>query len=174
MAQDREECLNAGMDDHLAKPFSMQTMQDMLDRWMPQSATRQPQAARPHSEPGDEVLDRQVLGQLGALSSNGKADLLARTIGLYLVESPKLMHKLGQAAAAGDAPEVMRSAHSLKSSSANVGATVLSRHCADIEACARRADTEGARRIFDELEAEHSRVQSALSAEFEQLTAREA
>jgi PAS domain S-box-containing protein len=34
MAQDREECLNAGMDDHLAKPFSMQTMQEMLDRWM--------------------------------------------------------------------------------------------------------------------------------------------
>jgi PAS domain S-box-containing protein len=35
MAQDREECLNAGMDDHLAKPFSMQTMQDMLERWIP-------------------------------------------------------------------------------------------------------------------------------------------
>src|SRR5688572_16201130 len=38
MAQDREECLNAGMDDHLAKPFSMQTMQEMLDRWMPRAA----------------------------------------------------------------------------------------------------------------------------------------
>jgi two-component system sensor histidine kinase/response regulator len=37
MAQDREECLNAGMDDHVAKPFSMQTMQEMLDRWMPQA-----------------------------------------------------------------------------------------------------------------------------------------
>jgi two-component system sensor histidine kinase/response regulator len=40
MAQDREECLNAGMDDHLAKPFSMQTMQEMLDRWMPQRSSR--------------------------------------------------------------------------------------------------------------------------------------
>ena len=47
MAQDREECLNAGMDDHLSKPFSMQTMQDMLDRWMPQAASTQPQAAEP-------------------------------------------------------------------------------------------------------------------------------
>jgi CheY-like chemotaxis protein len=35
MAQDREECLNAGMDDHLSKPFTMQTLQDMLRRWMP-------------------------------------------------------------------------------------------------------------------------------------------
>jgi CheY-like chemotaxis protein len=174
MAQDREECLNAGMDDHLAKPFSMQTMQDMLDRWMPQPAARQAQAAAPAAPPASsaaEVLDRQVLGQLGALRTNGKPDLLARTINLYLVESPKLMQKLKQAAAAGDAPEIVRSAHSLKSSSANVGATALSRHCGDIEASARRADTEEARRIFARLEAEHGRVQSALSAEFELLAA---
>jgi two-component system sensor histidine kinase/response regulator len=54
MAQDREECLNAGMDDHVAKPFSMQTMQDMLDRWMPQSASAQPQAEMLDSN--DEIM----------------------------------------------------------------------------------------------------------------------
>jgi HPt (histidine-containing phosphotransfer) domain-containing protein len=154
----------------------MQTMQDMLDRWIAQTAARQPQAAAPAApQPaeGAEVLDRQVLGQLGALRTNGKPDLLARTINLYLSESPKLMQKLKQAAAANDAPEIVRSAHSLKSSSANVGATVLSRYCGDIEASARRADTEEARRIFAELEAEHGRVQSALSAEFESLAAGE-
>ncbi|MGH8667963.1 MAG: response regulator [Burkholderiales bacterium] len=161
MAQDREECLNAGMDDHVAKPFSMQAMQEMLDRWMPQTAPTPPQAA--------EVLDRQVIDQLGALRTDGKPDLLARTIHLYLVESPKLMHKLKQAAHAGDAPELVRSAHSLKSSSANLGATALSCHCADIEASARRADVEEARHIFARIEAEHARVQSALSVEFELL-----
>jgi two-component system, sensor histidine kinase and response regulator len=41
MAQDREECLSAGMDDHLSKPFTMQTLQDMLDRWMPKTAAAQ-------------------------------------------------------------------------------------------------------------------------------------
>src|SRR3989442_2377012 len=45
MAQDREECLSTGMDDHLSKPFSMQTMQDMLDRWMPQAASTKSAAA---------------------------------------------------------------------------------------------------------------------------------
>jgi len=34
MAQDREACLAAGMDDHLGKPFSSATLQAMLERWI--------------------------------------------------------------------------------------------------------------------------------------------
>jgi CheY-like chemotaxis protein len=173
MAHDREECLNAGMDDHLAKPFSMQTMQEMLDRWMPRTpaeAVETVPAASP-SAGDDEVIDQQVLDQLSALRINGKPELLARTINLYLIESPKLVHKLQQAAAAANAPEIARSAHSLKSCSANVGARVLSRYCSDIEASARRADTDEARKLFPMIEAEHGRVQSALSAQFDLLVA---
>jgi CheY-like chemotaxis protein/HPt (histidine-containing phosphotransfer) domain-containing protein len=167
MAQDREECLNAGMDDYLSKPFSMQTLQEMLDRWMSQAP--QPQGAAPGQAKGGGILDRQVLDQLGTLRTNGRPELLARTIDLYLVESPKLMQKLKQAASVNDAPEIARSAHSLKSCSANVGATLLSRHCAEIEASARRSDTKEARKLLGRIEAEHGRVQSALSAEVELL-----
>jgi len=175
MAQDREECLNAGMDDHLSKPFSMQTLQDMLDRWMPAAASAPARAAqpapRPHAKAG-EVLDRQVLEQLSKVRTNGKPELLARVINLYLAESPKLVQKLKQAAGASDARAIARSAHSLKSSSANVGAKVLSGYCADIEASARRADTEEARKILAKIETEHGSVQSALAAEVEALTSK--
>jgi two-component system, sensor histidine kinase and response regulator len=172
MAQDREECLNAGMDDHLSKPFSMQTLQDMLDRWMP--ATAPVQAAAEPAAPAaaasrTEVLDRQMLDQLGKVLTNGKPELLTRVINLYISESPKLIQKLGQAARASNAADMVRAAHSLKSSSANVGAKVLSRHCEELEACGRRGDTEEARRILARIEAEHGRVLGALNEEFEML-----
>ena len=174
MANDRAECLRAGMDDHLSKPFSMQTMQDMLDRWMPPAAASDAEvvelAARVTAKAA-EVLDREVLEQLGKVRMNGKPELLTRVINLYLVESPKLMAQLKAAAAAGDAPQIARFAHSLKSSSANVGATILSRYCADLEATAGRADAEEARRVLAKIETEHDSVQAALTAEFELLSA---
>ena len=38
MAQDREECLSAGMDGHLGKPFNSKQLQDTLNLWMPAKA----------------------------------------------------------------------------------------------------------------------------------------
>jgi HPt (histidine-containing phosphotransfer) domain-containing protein len=149
----------------------MQTMQEMLDRWMPR-------APSPHSDAAAlaaratakaaEVIDRQVLDELGKVL---KPERLASMINLYLTESPKLVEKLKHAAGTGDAPEMARSAHSLKSCSANVGATILSRYCDQMETSARRADTEEARKLLGKLETEHSCVQTALTAEFELLTA---
>ena len=178
MAQDREECLEAGMDDHMSKPFSRRQMQDMLNLWMPRgrpgsaagtagtSGAAQPaetQAPAPVSS--DEVLDRQVLDQLSDLQSTEDPELLTRVLTMYVVESPKAMAKLKQAVADGDAPEITRTAHSLKSTSANVGATTMSKLCADLQAAGKIADLGAARTLLARADAEYDRVQTALTAE---------
>jgi PAS domain S-box-containing protein len=174
MTQDREECLNAGMDDHLSKPYGRLQMRDMLNRWIAPAASAQSEVqelAVPAPAKAAEVLDRQMLNQLSELQTKDEPDLLACVINLYLVESPKLIQKLKQAAGASDAPEIVRSAHELKSSSANLGATGLSRLCEDLEASARLATTEEASNILARVETEYGCVQSALTAELELLAA---
>jgi len=175
MAQDREACLAAGMDDHLAKPFSMLALQEMLERWMPQAAPAgaRPAPVREPARPG-EALDREVLEQLGKVQTNGKPELLARVINVYLVESPKLMKKLRQAVEAADGAGIASFAHSLKSSSANVGARALSGYFTEMESLARRADVRQACELFGRVEGEHRKVQTALAAESEVLAASKA
>ncbi len=49
MQQDRDECLNAGMDDHLSKPYTRLQMRAILDRWLPPAADAAPAARAPES-----------------------------------------------------------------------------------------------------------------------------
>ncbi len=112
-----------------------------------------------------------MLGQLSELQDADDPDLLARVIKLYLIESPKLVEKIRQAGESGDAPEIVRAAHSFKSSSANVGATRLAQLCADLELAAHGGGLDEPRRILAQIEAEHGRVQAALKAELGQSVA---
>ena len=169
MAQDRADCINAGMDDHLGKPFSRQQIQEAIERWLPSEVKVTPaQAARnetPLPLPTEIVLDRRVLRQLSDLQSQEDPDLLARVLSLYLNESPKEMAALAQAVAVAAAVAIRRPAHSLKSSSANIGASAMSQLCADLEAAVRSGKIEGAPALYDKLKAEHDRVQIAVKAE---------
>ncbi len=168
MAQDRQDCLNAGMDDHLSKPLSRKQLQDMLEVWMPSPDLSKPAAL---DGPGAamssdvDVLDRQLLAQLRDLQSEDDPDLLSRVLNLYLVESPKLVVKLVQSTQEGNAPEIERSSHALKSSSGNVGATELARLCSDIHNAARASNLGLTREALPKFELEFERVVQALNDE---------
>jgi PAS domain S-box-containing protein len=59
MQQDRDECLNAGMDDHLSKPYSRLQMREVLVRWLAQKNAQHPLAAAPDDSPA-KVTDLSV------------------------------------------------------------------------------------------------------------------
>jgi HPt (histidine-containing phosphotransfer) domain-containing protein len=134
-------------------------------------ATRRPRRLRRAIPRPAQALDRQVLDQLGSVRTNGRPELLSRVIQVYLAESPALVEKLKEALRTGNASALASSAHSLKGCSANVGATALTRYCAEAEAFGRRADTEHARGCVAKIESEHRSVQSALTSEIEALAA---
>jgi PAS domain S-box-containing protein len=174
MNQDREDCLNAGMDDYLSKPYGRLQVRDMLGRWLPQTAHTPARADAPAgTAPATvgHVIERRALDAIRALQTDDATDLLERLINLYLSDSPKLMQKLKQAAVANDLSEMARAAHTLRSSSANLGAMGLSQLCQDLEMAARRSADDEARTLAAQVEAAYAVVHVALTAELGARTA---
>jgi len=83
------------------------------------------------------LFDRSALDNIRALDASGASAVLERVIAIYLKSAPQLVHAMHDAEQAGDALELGKAAHSLKSSSLNVGATRLGTLCREIEAAAK-------------------------------------
>ncbi|RQS12371.1 sensor histidine kinase [Burkholderia sp. Bp9002] len=177
---DRERCLAAGMDDYLSKPFSRDALLKMLARFARGDARS---AVHAHEEANDaaadvtadaasaapdddaNVIDRKALDALRALQRPGRPDVLTRIIDQFDLDAPRLIAGMHAAVAAGDADALKLASHTLKSSSANVGAHVLSARCREIEQFARAADVAAAAGLVAGADADFARAQAVLRAE---------
>jgi two-component system, sensor histidine kinase and response regulator len=146
-AEDRARCIDAGMDDYLSKPYAEEQLSDTLKKWLKleasTSAASEPEPAVSHSSPisvdtapatpkddaPQSVIDEGVVGPL----RKSRPDLFKRLTATYLNYAPTALAELKTALEAKDLTTLGRVAHSLKSSSANLGATKLSKFCKDLE-----------------------------------------
>jgi HPt (histidine-containing phosphotransfer) domain-containing protein len=87
------------------------------------------------------LLDAGVLAELRAATGDDDA-FIAELIETYVGEGESNMAALLAAAASGDADTIVRPAHSLKSTSASLGAMRMSAICRAIEEAGRAARTE--------------------------------
>ena len=158
LSDDAEQCFAAGMDGYLSKPFSIDELYVTLKPYERKAP------ASPRS-PAGSALDEQALKQIRALHKPGGPDLLKRIVALYLTNSRALIDSLRAAIISSDAAAVLQAAHSLKSSSANVGATDLTKLCAALEAAAKAGKLASGLGTLDRIVAEHNRVLLALSTQ---------
>ncbi len=78
-------------------------------------------------------IDENTLKAIVALQRPGKPDLLSKIVGLFMTESPKTLADLLGGIDTMDMEAVRVAAHTLKSSSAYVGATDFSNRCKELE-----------------------------------------
>jgi PAS domain S-box-containing protein len=166
---DRERCLAAGMDDYLSKPFRRETLSTVLARWLP-SVAPAPREAEAAVAPASSIesepaLDRKALDGIRALASETTPDLLDQVIRLYLESAPELLGRLRVGFAEGDHNAVRMASHTLKSSSANLGATRLAELCKTIELAARGGNLALGIPSVKVVEDEYARVRAALENE---------
>lgn len=111
----------------------------------------------------EQVLDREALDRLRELDPGGKGGLVERVLATYAQSLAKLLDQLGAARAAADHAGLRHVSHTLKSSSASVGALQLSAFCADIERRVREGQTDGLEDRLDAMADEGRRILAALS-----------
>lgn len=160
MAGDRQKCLDAGMDDYLPKPVTKGELERCIERW------RGADLAVPETLPPSEVsavrsppvLDDSVLDELREVLG-GEVD---KIIAVYLEDSPRLIAQLERAAVGGDPIALRVAAHTLKSSSANVGARTLSDAARELEHGARDGTLDKPEALVARIVTEFAQVKRAL------------
>lgn len=131
---DREDCLAAGMNDHIAKPIDIDEVVARLLTLL----GREVNGARPFlSKPSHDGLvesPQAVLKRFGQ-----RADVYRTTLSGFKSESMRLVAELQHHARTSDWVQAGATLHAMKGMAATVGAAALARLAADLE---HRAKTE--------------------------------
>jgi len=177
LAEDRQRCLEAGMDDYIAKPVTVENLARMLSRWAASAQGRRVAGTAPMNEPApvspaanavpsdsSRALDAKTIESLRALAGVEASDFLPRVIGVFLTNSRAALADAGDAIAAGDCPSLHRLAHKLKSSSRYLGAKRLAELCAELEQAATRSDAQACARLARQMLQEFGRAEAEFEA----------
>ena len=162
----RRRCLAVGMDDYLAKPFTLEQMRAMLTTWLgppERPATREHLSLVTQAAAAPDPIDEQVLASLGRLQREGRPDIVQQLIELFFKDAADLLMDLDSGAATGDAALLYRASHALKSASANLGAIVLSTHCQELEALSKSGTVTDAARLVKVIREDYRTVEARLS-----------
>jgi CheY-like chemotaxis protein len=160
----RKRCLAVGMDDYLAKPFTMKQMRMMLATWLDHSSGasgEEPASLIPAA--AADPIDRDALASLRRFQREGRPDIVQQVVQLFLKDAAGLLKDLEDGAATGDHDQLFHASHALKSVSANVGAVMLSARCKELEQLARNGSVPHAARIVKAIQEDYRIAEANLA-----------
>lgn len=173
MKGDEERCLAAGMDAFVSKPFKPEELRAVLETWGGRES--EGLVAVPSQSPKEAacqapLIDVAALERVRDMARDG-SQLLDRVVKTYVSASEEWIESIRQGFESGDLTRAGEGAHTLKSSSANLGAIKLSRIATEVERLTRAGDLVAARELWPNLARTHFETCALLEAHGSRLVA---
>ncbi len=171
MKSDRARCLEAGMDDYISKPLTLDVLASTITRQLatgPDSDDAEPGDENVQSMPSIPARDghqRQSVNMSFIemyMNMPDGVSLLSRIIDVYLEEAPAAIHTLRYAINENDPATLSRAAHKFKSSNVQLGAESLADLCTQLDRLGKLGTTSGGWVLLADVEEEFARVRHAL------------
>ncbi len=163
LSTDREKCTLAGMSDYLSKPFNRQQLTEVLRRWLDHTESKPAELInRDIAEPEvSSALNFQLLADMKATIG----EVFDELIPAYLQQSDEMVNSMHELLVDNDIQTLERYAHSMKSSSLNVGAVSVSETALILEnMCREHEPTETLKVETDNLLKKYAHAKQALLA----------
>jgi two-component system, sensor histidine kinase and response regulator len=157
---DRERCIEAGMDDYVAKPIDSQALFSVIEGSLSQRA-----GAATNGKSNSTALDIDAL----LTSFEGDRELIMTLARVFTDSSQDQLSELSDALARGDAGGIASGAHALKGSVANFRADAAFDAAAKLESIGQNGDLSLADFALAKLETEIVRLRQDLKA-FEEVS----
>ncbi len=169
MQGDKAKCLDAGMNDYIAKPITPQALAEALEKWLPDDsgAVSNVSASRPGPPARVEAGTPQppVFDQAGMQARLMDDREFAReVVSAFLEDFPLQLAELQQRLDSGDALRVGRQAHTLKGAVANVGGEALRALALEMEQEGAAGNLEAVRDRLPQLDLQWQLLKQALEA----------
>lgn len=162
MQGDRENCINAGMDDYISKPVDMESLQKVIGRWLPSGAASTRSNSLQPDFSTQDVFDETQINALQQLNDDDKRGFLMDLMEVYLADTSERLAALREAVKNNNTRSGQFIAHTIKSSSSAVGAIKVTDLASELETYLRSGFSGGISEMVDLLETEFKRLQAVL------------
>ncbi len=158
-----EQCRGSGMDGYLSKPFNLEQIQQLLEKWLPGHQTADSATMAQTAETHPSVLDAATLDSLAAITDNDGTSLLEKSARLYLQTAAESAEQIRLSIANRQPEDLRKAAHGLKSASANLGAKALARTCQALEIAGKEQNLSTTTELLADFEQHFLQTLTALN-----------